>query len=169
MAINSIDSKSVQPVTPSPQQQQKNAHNVAILESTVATIGSKDDPLALVLRSAIEKLNEVLAPDLGPNAIQGAIDSGLDVSPEATAERIVGLSTAFFSAYREQHAGESDEDALTGFIATISKGIERGFSEAREILAGLQVLEGNVASNIDQTYDLVQEKLVAFEESFNKA
>jgi len=167
MAINPVDSKSAQAVTPGLQQQQKNAQNVAILEATATTIIAKDEPLALLLRTAIEKLNDELAPDLGPNAIQSAIDSGLDVSPEATAERIVSLSTAFYSAFREQHANETDEEVLAGFLTTISEGIDRGFAEAREILDGLQVLEDDIATNIDRTYELVQQMLGAFEESFS--
>ena len=169
MEVQPVNARPVQADTSNPQQKQKASQNAAILEATVATISSKDDPLALVLRTAIEKLNELLTPELGPGAIQSAVDSGLDVSPEATAERIVNLSTAFFSAFREQHANESDEEALAGFLTTIREGIDRGFSEAREILDGLQVLSGDIAANIDSTYDLVQEKLLAFEDSFNTA
>lgn len=169
MELQPVNSRPVQAATPNQQQQQKASQDVAVLEATVATLSSKDEPLALVLRSAIEKINELLAPELGSDAIQSAVDSGLDVSPEATAERIVNLSTAFFSAFREQHAEESDEEALTGFLTIIREGIDRGFSEAREILDGLQVLSGDIAENIDNTYELVQEKLQAFEDSFSTA
>ena len=144
-------------------QQQKESLNVAILESAAAIIGVKDEPLALVLSSAIERINEVLAPTLGNNAIQKTASSGLDVSPEATAERIASLSTAFYSAFKAQHPGEDEVRVLTNFIQTISSGIETGFGEARDILDGLGVLEGDIASDIDQTFALVQEKLAAFE------
>ena len=53
---------------------------------------------------------------------------------------------------------------LNQFVDVISSGINQGFAEAREILVGLQVLEGDIASNIDLTYDLVGEKLDAFME-----
>ena len=144
-------------------QQQKASMNVSILESAAVIIGVKDDPLSLVLNSAIERINEFLAPEFGDNAIQKVADSGLDVSPEATAERIASLSTSFYNAFREQHPGEDEATVLTNFIETISSGIEKGFSEARDILEGLDVLEGNIAIDIDLTYDLVQEKLAAFE------
>ena len=146
-----------------PAQQQKASMNVSILESAAVIIGVKDEPLSLVLNSAIERINEYLAPELGENAIQKGVDSGLDVSPEATAERIASLSTSFYAAFKEQHPGEDEATVLNSFIETISSGIEKGFGEARDILEGLDVLEGGIASDIDQTFELVQEKLAAFE------
>ncbi len=138
--------------------------NVSILEATEATLGVKDQPLALVLKSAIAKINEVLAPELGDDAIQKAFDAGIDFSPEATAERIVSFSTGFFSAYQEQHPELSTEDALNGFLDVIGGGIQQGFDEARNILDGLQVLKGDIADNIDQTFTLVQTGLGKFKD-----
>jgi hypothetical protein len=139
--------------------------NASILKATEAQLGVKDQPLALVLRSAIEKINEVLEPTLGPNAIESAADSGIDVSPEATADRIVGLSTAFFHAFSKQNPNEEGEDLVNHFLAVIGSGIDQGFGEARDILDGLGVLEGSIADNINRTYDLVQEGLARFRES----
>lgn len=48
----------------------------------------------------------------------------------------------------------------------IRKGIEQGFAEARDILASLQVLEGNILEDVDRTYELVQEGLNNFETEF---
>jgi hypothetical protein len=45
---------------------------------------------------------------------------------------------------------------------TIKGGIEKGFKEARDILEGLQVLGGDVAANIDKTYELVMKGLDDF-------
>ncbi len=144
------------------EQQRKASYNVAILESAAVIIGVKDDPLSLVLSSAIERINEFLAPALGENAIQKGVDSGLDITPEATAERIANLSTASYSAFAQQHPDEDQTAVLQNFIDTISSGIEKGFGEARDILEGLDVLEGKIADDIDQTYALVKEKLNAF-------
>jgi len=141
--------------------------NSAILESAININAASGSPQALVLKTALEGINDALQVTMGGNAIQNTYDSGLDVSPEATAERIVSLSTAFFSSYQEQHPELSQEEAVTNFTALISGGIDTGFSEAREILGGLNVLEGDIATNIDLTYDLVQEKLNAFLENFN--
>jgi len=148
------------------RNESKKQLNAAILESTI-NVSASDSPQALVLKTALEGINDALKETLGDNAIQTAYDSGLDVSPDATAERIVSLSTAFFSSYQQQHPELSQEDAVSNFTALISGGIDQGFSEARDILSGLSVLEGDIATNIDSTYDLVQEKLTAFIESFN--
>jgi len=121
--------------------------------------------MELLYKSAIEKLNANLEADFGSNAIQNS--AGLDVSPEATADRIVSLSTAFFDAFRQQNPEMDDEEALDEFMSTIGKGIEQGFAEARGVLEGLQVLEGNIATNIDSTYDLVQQGLQDFIDSFS--
>lgn len=144
-------------------QQQKAALNTSLLKSTQVSIGAKDQSLSLLLNTAIERINESLAPELGENAIQKAADSGLDISPEATAERIVSLSTAFYSAFKEQNAASSETESLENFISTIGSGIDKGFEEARDILDGLKALEETVATNIDETYNLVQEKLNAFQ------
>ena len=130
--------------------------------------GDGDQSLNLLLKTALEGINTALEPTLGPGAIQAAADSGLDVSPEATAERIVSLSTAFFPAYLDANPELDFDTALNQFVDVISGGIDQGFSEAREILDGLQVLEGDIASNIDTTYDLVQDKLAAFVENLSK-
>jgi len=142
----------------------KKSLNSAIIESTI-NVSVTDSPQALVLRTALEGVNDALQASLGDNAIQSAYDSGLDVSPEATADRIVSLSTAFLPQYQEQHPELNEEEALASFTEIIRGGIQTGFSEAREILGGLDVLDGDIATNIDKTYDLVQEKLAAFAEN----
>ncbi|MEZ0148834.1 MAG: DUF5610 domain-containing protein [Candidatus Reddybacter sp.] len=129
--------------------------------------GDADHSLTLVLKTAIEGINAELEPTLGPGAIQAAVDSGLDVSPEATAERIVSLSTAFLPAYLDANSDLDFETTVNQFIDVISGGIDQGFAEAREILDGLQVLNGDIASNIDTTYELVQDKLAAFVENIS--
>ncbi len=144
----------------------KNGLNASILESTIeSSIASS--PQALVLKTALEGINDVLQASLGDNAIQSAYDAGLDVSPEATATRIVSLSTNFFSQYQEQHPELDQEEAVAAFVDIIRGGIEKGFSEARDILSSLSVLEGDIANNVDETYGLVQEKLAEFVTSFS--
>ena len=125
------------------------------------------ESLTLLYKTAIDGINDALKETFGDNAIHEAYDSGLDVSPEATAKRIVSQSTAFFGAYRVQNPELSLEEALVKFTEVISGGIDQGFAEAREILDGLQVLEGNIADNIDKTFDLVQSGLAAFVENYN--
>jgi len=140
--------------------------NQAILQASVdVSISSGNKPMELLFKSAIEGVNEVL----GENAIQNAYDSGIDTSPEATADRIVSMSTAFFASYQEQNSEMSQEEAAIAFTEIISGGISKGFDEAKDILSGLKVLEeGDIASNIDKTYDLVQEGLKSFLEQYTQ-
>lgn len=141
--------------------------NAAILQSTV-DVNASNNSLSLVFKTALAGINDALKETLGDNAIKNAYDSGVDISPEATADRIVSLSTAFFSSYQQQHPDLSQEEALTKFTDIISGGINTGFGEARDILSGLNVLEGDIANNIDLTYELVQQKLTAFVTNFNE-
>ncbi|WP_428034036.1 DUF5610 domain-containing protein [Amphritea sp.] len=164
MEISSIQSQSATERTKhteeTPTQQARNAQNQAILQASLeVSISSGNDSLALLYRTAVTELNKVLETDLGSSSIQKAYDSGLDVTPEATAERIVSLSANFFSSYQAQHPEMDYQTQAKSFVELISGGIDQGFADAREILDGLKVLQGDIASNIDTTYDLVQEKL----------
>ena len=135
--------------------------NTSIVQASLTvSIKSGNDSLSLVYKSAITNINEALKADFGDDAIQNA--AGTDQSPEATADRIVSLSTAFYSAYKNQHPGEDDATSRENFVSTIRKGVEQGFKEAKDILQGLKVLQGDVASNIDKTYELVMKGLDAF-------
>ncbi len=132
-----------------------------ITASFEVAISSQNEPLALLLKTAITGINDLLKPEFGENAIQNA--AGQDNTPEGTAGRIVSLSTGFYEAYKSQHAGEDEATVLKNFMATIRGGFERGYQEAGDILKGMNVLEGDIASNIDKTYQLVQKGYADFE------
>ena len=137
--------------------------NAAIIESSLkysTTVG--DQPLALTLKTALQGINEALQASGVENKVEETYESGIDFSPEATAERIVSFSTQFLGAFREQNPDMSEEESLTAFVDIISSGIDQGFDEAKEILGGLKVLEGEVSETIDKTYELVQSGLQAF-------
>jgi hypothetical protein len=145
----------------------KQALNASILQASMeVSLNAGSNSMSLLFKTAIENLNQVLAPEFGENAIQAAADSGLDFGPQATADRIVSMSTAFFGKYAESHPEKDLETALKDFTTLIGGGIDKGFAEAREILSGLKVLEGDIASNIDKTYELVQSGLKAFVENY---
>jgi len=144
--------------------------NAAIIESSLQvsrTIGNQ--PQSLLLKTALQGINEALKAGGTDSSAEETYESGIDFSPEATAERIVSLSTQFFASYREQHPEMSEEESLTAFVDVIRGGIEQGFTEAKDILSSLNVLEGDIASNIDKTYELVQEGLQSFVDSFGAA
>jgi len=145
-------------------------YNASILKASMeVSLSAGNHSMSLLYKSAIEHLNEVLAPEFGDNAIQAASDSGMDFGPQATADRIVSMSTAFFGKYAENHPEKDLNTALADFTKLIGGGIDKGFAEARQILDGLKVLEGDIASNIDKTYELVQAGLKAFVENYSRS
>ena len=141
--------------SPSSLRSQQNAQ---ILQASMdVSIQSGNSSLTLLYRTAIDRINEFLAPELGPNAI-GAADAP-DASPEATAGRILSLSTAFYDAYAAQpkNKGKDTETLARDFVGLIRGGFERGFGEARDILSGLNVLgaDSPIEQGINKTYALV--------------
>lgn len=151
------DTLAADPATVEPRSKQAQARaqlNQSILQASLSvSINSQNEPLALLYKTAIDSLNETLKTDFGENAIQNAASQ--DNTPEGTAGRIVSLSTAFFDAYKAQHPEQDQDTVLKNFMTTIRGGFERGFKEAKDILSGLNVLNGDIASNIEKTYDLV--------------
>jgi hypothetical protein len=139
------------------------ARNEAILEASLkVSINAGNQPMETLYRSVIGTLNEALQADLGDSAIQNAYAAELDLSPEATAARILSRSTAFFASYQTQHPELNEDDARLSFADLIKGGIDQGFAQARDILDGVGVLEGEIASAIDATYSLVMQGLEAF-------
>lgn len=140
----------------SPQSQRTQLGAQILQTSLDVSISAGNDGMALLYRTAIEHINEQLAPELGPNALQGAMQQ--DNSAEATAERILSQSTAFFDAYARQHPNEEPEEVVRNFVNLIRGGFEQGYNEAVNILSGLGVMgEGsNIAAEIGKTFELVQ-------------
>ncbi len=145
--------------------QAKQAQNVAILRANEqVSLRSNNDSLSLLYKTALEGINAELEPVFGENAAQKIYDSGIDTSPEATAERIVAFATSFYSRYKELNPGRSEEEQLDNFLKVIGGGIEKGFADAKDILKGLKVYEGEVESGVDQTYAKVMAGLDSFRE-----
>jgi hypothetical protein len=141
----------------------KQSQNTAIIQAHMnVSVSAGNEPMSLLFKTALAGINEALAPTLGKNAAQTAFDSELDISPEATAERIVKGATSFFSAFKALHQDLSEQQVAERFNQVIATGIEKGFGEARSILDGLKVLEGDIATNIDKTYDVVKTSLREF-------
>jgi len=149
---------------------QKKQLNAAILESSLKFSNSiGDQPLSLLLKTALQGINEALKAGGAESNVEDVYESGIDFTPEATAERIVAFSTQFLGTYQEQHPEMSEEESLAAFVDVIKAGIEQGFGEAKDILGGLKVLDGEIATNIDKTYELVQQGLQTFIDSFSQA
>ena len=94
-----------------------------------------------------------LADRLGlePGALAGKAN---DYTPEKVAGRILGFIEQRLQS--EQAAG-ADPSKLKGLLEQARSGVEKGFAEARKILDGMGVLQGKVASDIDDTYQKIQD------------
>ena len=161
-------------LTPAIAKQQLNA---AILQSSLeVSLSSQNDPLSLVYKSAIENLNDILKPELGDNAIQNAASQ--DNSPEATAGRILSFIKSAFGLFSQNSKTDDSTDGtdsadgtadtskrdvnIDKFMSLIQKGVDQGFDEARGILSSLKVLNGDIASNIDKTYEILKKGIADF-------
>lgn len=136
----------------------RDQQNAQILQASMdVSIQSGSTSMALLYRSAIDRINEQLAPELGPNAIAGLAHQ--DNSPEGTAGRILALSTAFYDAYAARHTDKAPEEVARNFVDLVRAGFERGFGEARDILGGLGVLgsQSPIEQGIEKTYGLVMQ------------
>ena len=148
------------------QAEARSQLNAAIVTASFeVSINTGNEPLALLLKTAITGINDLLKPEFGENAIQNAASQ--DNTAEGTSGRIVSLSTGFYEAYKQQHSGEDEATVLKNFMTTIRSGFEQGYKEASDILQGMNVLNGDVASGIGKTYELVQKGYADFEAAQN--
>ncbi len=104
-----------------------------------------------------------LAERLGlePGALAGKAN---DYTPEKVAGRILGFIEQRLQS--EQAAG-ADTAKLQKFLDQAREGVEKGFAEARKILDGMGVLQGKVASDIDDTYQKIQSGFSDLNKRFN--
>lgn len=166
----SVNRNTTEKPTTLPQKLSKQEQNIAILQaSEKVALQSGNNSLGLLYKTALEGINKELEPIFGKNATQKIYDSGIDTSPEATAERIVGFATSLFAIYQKQKPSEDKEQQLNDFMEVIGKGINQGFDDAKAILSGLKVFEGEVEEGVGKTYELVMQGLQAFREKMLEA
>lgn len=139
-----------------PEQQRANLNGQILQASLQVSIQSGNNSMSLLYRSAIEQLNVALEPEFGADAIGNAM--GQDNSAEATANRILSMSTGFFEAYAKRYPDKDPETVANDFVSLVRGGFEKGFNEAKDILTGLNVMGENssIASDIAKTFELVQ-------------
>ncbi len=139
----------------------------ALLEHVQTRIDSrmnfnaKNNPTVLILQAAMEKINEMFSPYLGDSEVQRAADSRQDMSPEATAERILSFATQLIGRAENAQVDlpPDEQRSREQLFNNVQVGIERGFEQSRGILEGLQALNGGVKESVDDTYSRVQQGL----------
>lgn len=146
-------------------QLNKQKLNATIMENQLKlSTGDDDNSMRLLYKTALEGINSELEAEFGPNAAEKIKNSGVDTSPQATADRIVGFATAFYQKFSEQNPDMPEEERLDKFLSLVGGGVDKGFEDARGILDGLGVLEGKVSDDIDSTYSLIQDGFAKFRE-----
>ncbi len=129
------------------------------------------DSLKLTFQAAMGKINEVLSAEFGITEGDTApisqealkTQGGMEYwTPENTAKRIVDGSTAFLTSFQAANPELKGEDLINRFLAVVGGGITKGFDEAKGLLGDLNVLKGDIANNIESTFQLVQDGLHNF-------
>ena len=129
-------------------------------DSVSLDFGSGVKSLTVSTQEIVAKLNELLKADL-PGGIESL--KAEDFTPEATADRIVQMSTGFFEIFRDQNPEMSDEEALDAFMETIKGGIQAGYDDAFNTLQGLGAFEiDGIQSGVEETKLLIESKLESF-------
>jgi hypothetical protein len=81
-------------------------------------------------------------------------------SPENVSERIFNFAIRGFENFVGQSHNTSSSEARGAYVDYIKPAIESGFEQARHLLE--PVLNDDVSDIIDETFDLVEEKLDLF-------
>lgn len=127
---------------------------------------STDESMGIVVERAMDKLRQIVSDAraaLGlPEDDSESTGAMLDTSPDATANRIADFALSAFSAWRKQHTDFSDDEARQQFSDFIGGAIQDGIQEARDILKAVNALTGEVDSNIDTTWGIIQQRLDDF-------
>ena len=97
---------------------------------------------------------------LQPGALAGKAS---DYSPEKVAERVLGFID---QRLRSEAASGADAAQLEKILSQARDGVEQGFAEARKILDGLGVLGGQVAANIDDPSQRIQDGLAGLDQTY---
>lgn len=131
--------------------------------STAPRPSSSTQPVVRTVADANAVLANRLAERLGlPPGGMGI--KAEDYSPEKVAGRIIGFIEQ--RLHSEQAAG-ADTGKLQKLLDQARSGVEKGFAEARQILDGMGVLQGKVASDIDDTYQRIQDGFASLDQRFN--
>lgn len=88
-----------------------------------------------------------------------AIDQQNQFTPEATAQRIADFALSFFPMYASQHKDQPFEQQVNDYQKLVEGAVDKGFSEALKVLGDLPK---EVSGQIQQTRDLVGQKLTSF-------
>jgi len=136
--------------------------NISKADPSSMDFSVKNDPTALILQSAMEKINAQFAPYIGDGALQKAIDSGQDMSPKGVADSILSFATQLIGRAEAAQVGQPSEQQRSReqLFQNVQTGVETGFKQASNILESMKALNGKTKETVNSTYDYVQQGLV---------
>jgi len=102
----------------------------------------------------------------GRTGYLSSIANPTDLSPEATAQRILGGVTGYiFGAFQRSREGELTEAELGHFAREARRGLEQGLERSRDLLEALAFLSPELESDIDALAEQVRSGLDTFIDS----
>jgi len=121
---------------------------------------SSAQAMNIVMERALDKLRGVVNDARAQLGLPE--DAVIDTSPKATANRIADFAIGAFSYWYKNHNELAEDDAREQFAGFIGGAIQQGIQEARGILSALNALNGEVDTNINNTWDIIQQRLSDF-------
>jgi len=111
-------------------------------------------------QSAISHLKEIVNQAYEKLGVTNP--ASLDTSPEATASRIADFAIGMYSIYKRQNPDMEEGKRLEKYEKMIHKAIDKGFNEGVKILKGLNLFNGKVEKDANETMAIIQNKLNDF-------
>lgn len=116
-----------------------------------------------VLRKRLEQQLEQRLGSSGPNASSSSRNRFEPPTAADVASRVLGFVQ---QRLEKESAAGADTERLSGLLAAARRGIEQGFSEAREQIEALGLMTGKLSSDIDDGFNRIQDGLAALESRY---
>jgi hypothetical protein len=139
------------------------------------------NPLASTLthsasRSSLQNSQATRAIADAQKTLANRLSEKLGMSPDAldnknasdyTPDKVAGRILDFIGQRLEAaEASGADTTELKKLMSQARDGVEKGFDEAKKILDGMGALQGKVATDIDATYQKIQDGLAEFDKKY---
>lgn len=123
--------------------------------------------LSVSSKKIVDEINSILGEKV-PGGVQSLEPE--EVTPEATADRIMKGISGLFSVYADQNPDMEDEELVSSFIDQVKKGVNSGYDDAFSTLEGLGAFDVEaVQSGVEKTRSLLDNKVVELESSLRKS
>lgn len=137
---------------------------IAIRERTRASIHTPEDAIN-VLRKRLEQQLEQRLGVSGPHTSASARNRYEPPTAADVASRVL----AFVQQRLQKEAAAGAEiGRLTGLLADARRGVELGFSQAREQIEAMGLMTGTLSSDIDDSFNRIQDGLADLESRYRQ-